>query len=179
MTEAAQQIAELSNWIDRWGLPDATYQERLWGRTAKIAEEYGEVVAAIIGHLGQNPRKGTTHSVEDVVAELLDVAVTALGAVESVQGNDGRALGQLAEKIDAVHGRMRTHLLANGLLTCACGRQADGCDRPAAGGPLCVGCGYGCTEDAYLAAEDLRLHLSEDESFAGVMDQLDAADVPA
>lgn len=104
---SAVQLAELSGWIDE--AVTGTEKERLWGRTAKIAEEYGEVVAAIIGYLGENPRKGQTHSRPDIVSELLDVAVTALGAVESITGNDGLALMLLEEKIGSVHARMRDY----------------------------------------------------------------------
>jgi hypothetical protein len=103
----ATRLAELSAWIDQ-AVP-GSYKERLWGRVAKVAEEYGEVVAAIIGHLGQNPRKGVTHDIDDVVAELLDVAVTALAAVESIRGNDGQALALLDAKVAGVHERMRLY----------------------------------------------------------------------
>jgi hypothetical protein len=176
---AAPLLAELSGWIDRFGLPDATAEERLWGRTAKVAEEYGEVVAAIIGHLGQNPRKGRTHNLDDVVTELLDVAVTALGAVESIRGNDGSALILLDAKIGSVHARMRAHLLGAGALNCTCPRQEVCCDRPADAEDLrCGACRAGCVDCALLAAEDLGLHLAEDESFAAVVESLDSA-VPA
>jgi hypothetical protein len=53
-----------------------------WARIAKISEELGEVVDAFIGITGQNPRKGYYSSQEDVIKELLDVACTALLAVE-------------------------------------------------------------------------------------------------
>lgn len=117
MSTTGELLAELSGWIDRHGLPDATDEERLWGRTAKVAEEYGEVVSAIIGYLGQNPRKGRINTLGDVVAELLDVAVTALGAVESLTGNRGTALAALDAKIGSVHARMRAHLVAAGELS--------------------------------------------------------------
>lgn len=71
----------------------------MWLRVAKITEEAGEATAALIGVTGSNPRKGKTHSADDVVEELLDVAVTALGAVEHLRGNAGDALGLLDEKI--------------------------------------------------------------------------------
>lgn len=52
-------------------------------RVGKVAEEYGEAWAALIGMHGQNPRKGRTHTEDDVVGELLDVALTALVAAAS------------------------------------------------------------------------------------------------
>jgi NTP pyrophosphatase (non-canonical NTP hydrolase) len=47
----------------------------------KLTEEAGEVTQAVIGTLGQNPRKGLTHTWEDVQAELCDVIVTAMVAL--------------------------------------------------------------------------------------------------
>ncbi|WP_239159309.1 MazG-like family protein [Winogradskya humida] len=58
-------------------------------RIAKITEEAGEAVQAWIGVLGQNPRKGITHTREDVAGELADVVFTALVAIESL-GLDAR-----------------------------------------------------------------------------------------
>lgn len=55
-------------------------------RLGKMAEEYGEVWKALIGMRGQNPRKGRTHSDLDVVAELYDLALTALVAAASIPG---------------------------------------------------------------------------------------------
>lgn len=59
-------------------------------RIMKITEEAGEAAQAWIGVLGQNPRKGVTHSTEDVVGELADVVFTALVAIASL-GADPRA----------------------------------------------------------------------------------------
>lgn len=104
MYDTARQLAELSRWIDDSNThrdPEA----RTWGRIAKLAEETGEVVAAYIGATGQNPRKGVTHTDQEVVNELLDVAVTALAAVEHLLGNGGSALACLVVRIDHVHYR--------------------------------------------------------------------------
>lgn len=71
-----------------------------WIRTAKVSEEHGEVIDAWIGATGANPRKGVYGCVADVVNELLDVAATALMAVEHFQGNDGAStMPMLAEHI--------------------------------------------------------------------------------
>ncbi|ARP69971.1 hypothetical protein LK07_09445 [Streptomyces pluripotens] len=53
-------------------------------RVLKLSEEVGEVAEAIIGTTGQNPRKGITHTWEDVQAELCDVAITALVALRTL-----------------------------------------------------------------------------------------------
>ena len=79
----AHRIAALSRWIDAASANAARDPEAAtWGRLAKVAEEAGEVIAAYIGATGQNPRKGVTHTMGDVRRELLDVALTALCAVE-------------------------------------------------------------------------------------------------
>ena len=98
---ASDALVALSEWIDA-GNVDRDPESITWGRLAKITEEAGEVIAAFIGATGQNPRKGVTHTLDDVVAELLDVAVTSLGAVEHLRGHDGAALDLLRSKIVAV-----------------------------------------------------------------------------
>ncbi|MFI2409774.1 MazG-like family protein [Streptomyces sp. NPDC018947] len=47
----------------------------------KLSEEVGEVAEAVIGATGQNPRKGLSHTWDDVEAELCDVAITAMVAL--------------------------------------------------------------------------------------------------
>jgi hypothetical protein len=79
----------ISHWIDTAPQNLARTPEELrWGRIAKIAEEAGEVVAAMIGATGQNPRKGVTGGMRDVERELLDVALTALAAVAHLRADD-------------------------------------------------------------------------------------------
>jgi NTP pyrophosphatase (non-canonical NTP hydrolase) len=97
----AEQLVALSRWIDA---PNAHRdpEAQAWSRIAKVGEEHGEVIAAFIGAIGQNPRKGVTHSLEDVTEELLDVALTALAAVEHLRGHDGEALALLERKLERV-----------------------------------------------------------------------------
>lgn len=77
----------------------------LMHRTIKVVEEVGEVVGALIGVTGANPRKGLSHTRVDLVKELHDVAVSVEGAVEHVQGNTGRALDGLDVAVAAVYRR--------------------------------------------------------------------------
>jgi NTP pyrophosphatase (non-canonical NTP hydrolase) len=94
----SQGVAALSLWIDEGNVsrhPEAA----TWARLSKITEEAGEVVAAYIGATGQNPRKGITHTIGDVEEELLDVALTALAALEHLRGHDARSGCLLAEKL--------------------------------------------------------------------------------
>ena len=123
--DTGEQLAALSRWIDGSNIhrdPEAV----TWGRLAKLQEESGEaadelillavrklgidsaagrVLTAFIGATGQNPRKGVTHTNDDVVKELLDVAVTALGAVEHLVGNDGSSMQRLADFVERVVAR--------------------------------------------------------------------------
>lgn len=92
------RLVALSQWIDA-GNAHRDPEAVTWGRLAKLAEEQGEVIEAFIGATGQNPRKGITCTLEAVLEELLDVAVTALGAYEHIDGHQGRALDELAAKI--------------------------------------------------------------------------------
>ena len=50
----------------------------------KLTEEAGEVTQAVTGTLGQNPRKGVTHTWDDVQAELCDVMFTAMVALTTL-----------------------------------------------------------------------------------------------
>lgn len=75
------------------GLPELTL------RAFKAAEEAGELAAAVIGVTGQNPRKGVTHTWEDVSAEAIDVAITALVFAESAgPGVVAARLGRMATR---------------------------------------------------------------------------------
>jgi hypothetical protein len=47
-----------------------------------------------------------THTADDVIDELLDVAVTALGSVEHLTGNAGASLGLLVFKVNQVKERL-------------------------------------------------------------------------
>ncbi|WP_436736659.1 MazG-like family protein [Streptomyces sp. BBFR102] len=65
--------------------------EALLLRMLKLAEETGEVAQAVIGAIGQNPRKGVSHDWDDVRAELCDVIVTAMVALRTLSP-DARAV---------------------------------------------------------------------------------------
>jgi hypothetical protein len=93
-------LAALSAWIDTSPTNAARDCEAAtWGRISKVSEECGEVIAAFIGATGQNPRKGVTHEIGDVIEELLDVALTALCAVEHLTGNSAESIGRLNDKV--------------------------------------------------------------------------------
>ncbi|MGW4434802.1 MazG-like family protein [Streptomyces sp. NPDC004596] len=71
-------------------------------RILKLSEEVGEVAEAVLGTTGQNPRKGITHTWDDVQSELCDVAITALVALRTLtpdaQGVFERHLTRVRER---------------------------------------------------------------------------------
>ncbi|MFE4000677.1 MazG-like family protein [Nocardioides sp. YIM B13467] len=90
MTDATPALlAYLSRWLDE-SQGDRDAEAVLWGRVAKVSEEAGEAIAALVDTTGQNPRRspflGIAHSYDAVVDELLDVAITAMTAAEHMTG---------------------------------------------------------------------------------------------
>ncbi|MBO0802113.1 MAG: MazG-like family protein [Nocardiopsaceae bacterium] len=82
MEDAWGTIGEIVAWLDdKSDLPPDT--EKLL-RIMKLTEEAGEVTQAVIGTMGQNPRKGVTHTWDDVQAELCDVMFTAMVALATI-----------------------------------------------------------------------------------------------
>jgi NTP pyrophosphatase (non-canonical NTP hydrolase) len=75
-------IDELHAWLDANRAVDG--QAGLLLRMLKLSEEVGEVAEAVIGALGNNPRKGVSHTWEDVQGELCDVVITALVALRTL-----------------------------------------------------------------------------------------------
>ncbi|MFJ4831174.1 MazG-like family protein [Streptomyces sp. NPDC088747] len=75
-------IDRLYVWLDSH--QELTGRELLLTRMLKLSEEVGEVAQAVIGVTGQNPRKGTSHTWDDVRSELCDVVITALVALRTL-----------------------------------------------------------------------------------------------
>jgi len=88
-------------WLDA---ANGTGEPELTCRILKVTEEAGEAAGAWIGVLGQNPRKGITHSRKDVVRELADLPITALVAIDSL-GFDAHRV--LADQAAAISRRIR------------------------------------------------------------------------
>jgi NTP pyrophosphatase (non-canonical NTP hydrolase) len=80
-------IVRISQMIDDTYPADLDDEAHRWRRCMKVVEEAGEVTEALLGMVGENPRKGQTHDLNDVRLELLDVALAALGAVAHLDGN--------------------------------------------------------------------------------------------
>lgn len=90
-------IFRLVGWLDR---QNGRSQHEISLRLLKLVEESGEVAQAYIGSVGQNPRKGVTHTSADVADELCDVIITAMVALVSVA--DGNPDDILAAKLAKV-----------------------------------------------------------------------------
>ena len=101
----ATKLAAISQWIDDSYPLDLDREAHLWRRITKAGTEYGETLDAFAGAIGENPRKGITNDMGDVLEELLDIAVAALGAVEHLNSNDGSAMALLALKVAKVYDR--------------------------------------------------------------------------
>jgi NTP pyrophosphatase (non-canonical NTP hydrolase) len=97
MGEEWDRIGEILDWLDTSStLPPE--QERLL-RIMKITEEAGEVSQAVTGVLGQNPRKGITHTWDDVNAELCDVILTAMVALATLTPDAPKVFDQHLSRI--------------------------------------------------------------------------------
>jgi hypothetical protein len=102
-TATAKQITAISAWIDHSpayaGLDREAHD---WRRIQKMVQEAGEVFEAFCGTFGENPRKGVTHTMADVERELYDVALSALGAVEHLNNNNGEAFEGFLKHVKSV-----------------------------------------------------------------------------
>jgi hypothetical protein len=99
---ANECLAALSRWIDESpSYQGISWETADWRRLQKMAEEVGEALGAYAGMVGENPRKGVTHSEVAVHREILDVIVAAAGALMHLHGNSAHfdVMGAIAEHI--------------------------------------------------------------------------------
>lgn len=75
-------VDRLRDWLDDESPASGDNAKLL--RVLKIGEEFGEVAEAMHGAMAANPRKGASHTWEDVHKELCDVTITALIALASL-----------------------------------------------------------------------------------------------
>ena len=96
MDEVTTAVRASVEWLDAANGRD---QASITFRILKLVEEAGEAASAWIGVTGGNPRKGVTHTTDDVAAELADVALAALIAIESLGVDHATALRECAKKV--------------------------------------------------------------------------------
>ncbi|WP_435209750.1 MazG-like family protein [Streptomyces sp. bgisy034] len=104
------QTAPSETAADLWAAIDALWtwldtdqpiggREGMVLRMLKLSEEVGEVAQAVIGATGQNPRKGVTHTWEDVQGELCDVVITALVALRTLTPDAREVFGRHLQRV--------------------------------------------------------------------------------
>lgn len=96
-------IARIAKWFkeENPGLDEMHFQSLL---VHKLTEEVGEVAEALIGVTAFNPRKGKTHTIDDVKKELCDVIATAAVNLWAIDANAADTytshLQRIAERAD-------------------------------------------------------------------------------
>lgn len=92
-------VDRLVEWLDDAStVPSDT--DRLL-RVMKLSEEVGETTQALFGVLGQNPRKGVTHTWEDVESELCDVILAAMVALATLNPDAREVFARRMEYVAA------------------------------------------------------------------------------
>lgn len=104
-----QHITAALDWVD---LANGRNDHEVAMRLLKLVEEAGEVAAAYIGMTGQNPRKGVTHTRDEVAGELCDVVVTALVALATITGTADTARAALDQHLTTRGPRLAAAILA-------------------------------------------------------------------
>jgi NTP pyrophosphatase (non-canonical NTP hydrolase) len=95
-------IAAITAWLDGAN-PPGPHEDSM--RVLKLVEEAGEAASAYIGMVGQNPRKGITHSLDDLLGELADVAITALCAIQHFTQDTATTHETIAAKLRRIVSR--------------------------------------------------------------------------
>jgi phosphoribosyl-ATP pyrophosphohydrolase len=90
-TTAWKTTAELAAFFDQ-ATADLPAAQRRVLQVLKIGEEFGEAAQAVIGATGTNPRKGMSHTWDDVTAEICDVIVTSMVALHRLGVPDPAAV---------------------------------------------------------------------------------------
>jgi NTP pyrophosphatase (non-canonical NTP hydrolase) len=107
-------VEKLRGWLDEEAAPASAGDVKLL-RVLKIGEEFGEVAEALHGALGANPRKGRSHTWQDVEKELCDVIVTAMVALATVTPDGEKLLEERLRHLvaRAMPGEGTTPIAAN------------------------------------------------------------------
>jgi NTP pyrophosphatase (non-canonical NTP hydrolase) len=100
------EIESITRWLDASN-PPSKYESAM--RILKISEELGEVTQAFVGLTGQNPRKGVTHTLAQVLDELADVVITAACAIQYFTQDIDRTADIIEEKLIVIQRRGNRH----------------------------------------------------------------------
>jgi len=107
MNTIYEDVELINDWVNA-GMPAAYRDQPLalaWARVAKCGEEAGEAIEALTGMSGANIRKGVCSTLDDVLAELADVVVTGLAAIQHFTGDRGVTQVVVEKKIAAIIAR--------------------------------------------------------------------------
>jgi NTP pyrophosphatase (non-canonical NTP hydrolase) len=96
-------IQRLKDWLDE--KDNATPDKARLLRLLKIQEEVGEVAQAAMGADDANPRKGRSHTWEDVQHELCDVILSSMVALATLTPDAAKVF---QERLDTVAERSLT-----------------------------------------------------------------------
>jgi len=102
------ELAQVDHWLDN-SVSGKYKQQPLaqdWARISKVGEELGEAIDAFIIHTGQNPRKPAEDMMPQVLAELADVAITAILAIQHFTKDESETGAILVDKVQAIGRRM-------------------------------------------------------------------------
>jgi hypothetical protein len=127
-----RHVATLVAWLDA---ANPRTDHEIACRVMKLAEETGEAVAAYIGMTGQNPRKGTCATRDDLASELCDVIITAMVALATIAADTASAEAIVQAHLSARSARLVARIGAGPVIACGCG-YAD-CSA-------CAGYGWAC-----------------------------------
>ncbi|MFG3022275.1 MazG-like family protein [Streptomyces sp. NPDC048254] len=94
-----EQIRRLVGWLDEQSPVTGDMAKVM--RVLKVSEETGEVAEALHGVMGANPRKGHSHTWDDVHKELVDVAITALIALQTLTPDAEKLFDERLQHISA------------------------------------------------------------------------------
>jgi hypothetical protein len=103
-----QIVAFVDNWLDE-NVSQPYKDQPLaqdWARISKGIEELGETVEAFIGSTGQNPRKPVDPTIEKMIYELADTALTAILAIQHFTKDPTETRRILLAKQNAIYQRI-------------------------------------------------------------------------
>ncbi|MFB6989126.1 MazG-like family protein [Streptomyces sp. NPDC056304] len=98
MDDTWSGVERLRRWLDLSPGQAAAGDVRVL-RVLKISEEVGEVSEALTGVLGANPRKGESHTWQDVETELCDVIVSAMVALSTITPDAPKVLDERVQRL--------------------------------------------------------------------------------
>ena len=90
-TDPWETVGRLAARFSAWDTERGMGPEEQWAlQVLKLAEEVGEAAQAVIGVRGSNPRRGHSHSWDDVRDEVADCVITGMVALARMLDGEAR-----------------------------------------------------------------------------------------